>query len=144
MLRSWRLVRRAGASWFRTVLAEIADGVRSVAEADLRTLIKREGLPVPMYNPRLFVGPTFIAAPDAWWPDAGVAVEVESRQWHLSPGDWERTMARAARMGGYGIVVLHFPPRRLETSHGRGGEIRAALVAGSTRRGIDIRALPAR
>jgi hypothetical protein len=98
-----------------------------------------------MYNPRLYAGYTFIAVPDAWWPDAGVVVEVASRQWHLSPGDWEQTMARAARMGGYGIVVLPFPPTRLRNEPRRiAREIRAALVAGSKRGRIDIRALPAR
>jgi hypothetical protein len=38
-----------------------------------------------MHNPSLFAGDTFIAMSDAWCPDAGVAVEIESRQWHLSP-----------------------------------------------------------
>ena len=35
---------------------EVADGVRSSAEGDLRTLVKRERLPEPMYNPRLYAG----------------------------------------------------------------------------------------
>jgi hypothetical protein len=34
----------------------------------------------------------FIAEPDAWWTDAGVAGEIESREWYLSPRDWERTL----------------------------------------------------
>jgi hypothetical protein len=134
-----------GSARLRRVLEEVADGVRSSAEADLRTLIKRERLPDPAYNPRLYAGETFIAVPDAWWPDAGVAVEIESRQWHLSPGDWEQTMARAARMGGYGIVVLHFPPARLRSgSRQVATEIRAALAAGCQRGRLDIRAVPAR
>lgn len=134
-----------GSAGFRRVLGEVADGVRSSAEGDLRTLIKRERLPDPMYNPRLYSGDRFIAVPDAWWPDAGVAVEIESRQWHLSPGDWEQTMARAARMGSYGIVVLHFPPTRLRSEHRHvAREIRAAVEAGRKRGRLDIRALPAR
>jgi hypothetical protein len=79
----------------RLVLAEVADGVRSTAEADLRLLIKRERLPEPLYNPRLYAGETFIAMPDCWWPAFGVAAEVDSREWHLSPADWEKTMAGA-------------------------------------------------
>jgi hypothetical protein len=35
------------------VLEEVADGVRSAAEGDLRKLIKRSGLPEPLYNPDL-------------------------------------------------------------------------------------------
>jgi hypothetical protein len=37
-----------GSARLRRVLAEVADGVRSVAEADLVRLIKRERLPMPM------------------------------------------------------------------------------------------------
>ena len=134
-----------GSARLRQVLEEVADGVRSSAEGDLRTLVRRERLPEPMYNPRLFAGDTFIGVPDAWWPEAGVAVEIESRQWHLSPGDWERTMARAARMSAYGIVVLHFPPRRLVNEPRRvAGEIRAAVEAGRQRGRLSIRARPAR
>jgi len=134
-----------GTAHLRAALAEVADGVRSVAEADLRTLIKREHLPVPMFNPRLFVGESFIAVPDAWWPQACVAVEIESREWHLAPSDWERTLARDAKMSAHGIVVLHFPPRRLRSEpRMAAAEIRSALEAGRGREAHGISALPAR
>jgi hypothetical protein len=98
-----------------------------------------------MYNPRLYAGDCFIAKPDAWWPDAGVAVEIESRQWHLSPTDWERTLARDARMSAHGIIVLHFPPARLHAEPRLvGAEIRSALEAGRRRGRLDIRAVPCR
>src|SRR5215472_1796855 len=97
---------------FRAALAEVADGTRSGPEAELRDLIRKGRLPAPMWNPRLFHGTTFLARPDAWWPDAAIAVEVDSRQWHLSPEDWERTMRRHARMTSLGILVLHFSPRQ--------------------------------
>ncbi|MHB1596002.1 MAG: type IV toxin-antitoxin system AbiEi family antitoxin domain-containing protein [Streptosporangiaceae bacterium] len=77
----------AGSARLRAVLAETAEGVRSAAEGELRALIKRAGLPDPLYNPRLFRDTEFIAMPDAWWPDAAVAVEVDSREWHFSPRD---------------------------------------------------------
>jgi hypothetical protein len=122
----------------RRALAEVAQGARSGAEADLVTLIKRARLPAPMLNPRLFVGDELLAIPDAWWPEAGVAAEVDSQEWHFSPDDWKATMARHARMSARGIIVLHFPPSRIRTA-GRevAAEIRSALAAG---RG---RALPA-
>jgi hypothetical protein len=134
-----------GSARLRQVLEEVADGVRSAAEADLRALIKHERLPDPVYNARLYAGGDFIGAPDAWWAAAGVAVEVDSREWHLSPRDWERTLSRHARMSAHGIVVLHFPPRRLHTERRTAaGEIRSALAAGQNRPRLDIRALPAR
>jgi hypothetical protein len=52
--------------WLRRALAEVADGVRSVAEGDLRDLIIRAELPRPMFNARLFVGRDLLAIPDAW------------------------------------------------------------------------------
>jgi hypothetical protein len=44
-----------GSARLRQALAEVANGVRSSAEADLGTLIKRERLPDPLYNPHLYV-----------------------------------------------------------------------------------------
>jgi hypothetical protein len=139
----------AGPAWgsahLRQVLGEVAEGVRSSAEGDLHRLIKRERIPDPMYNPRLYAGESFIAEPDAWWTDAGVAGEIESREWHLSPQDWERTLARDARMSAHGIIVLHFPPKRLRTEpQVVAAEIRSALAAGRSRGPLDIRAIPAR
>jgi hypothetical protein len=123
-----------GSARLRMVLAEIADGVRSSAESDLRALVRREGLPTPMYNARLYLGAEFIASPDAWWPESGVAAEVDSRQWHLSPADWERTLARHARMSAHGIIVLHYPPRRLRAApRAVAAEISSAIQAGRGR-----------
>ena len=39
----------------RSVLAEVADGVRSAPEADLRHLIKEAGMPMPLFNSRLYL-----------------------------------------------------------------------------------------
>jgi hypothetical protein len=134
-----------GSARLRLVLEEVADGARSAAEAELRALVKRERLPDPLYNPQLYAGGAFIGSPDAWWPHAGVAVEVDSREWHLSPGDWERTLARHARMSAHGIVVLHFPPRRLRAEpRAVAAEIKSALAAGRSRGPLDIRAVPVR
>jgi very-short-patch-repair endonuclease len=69
-----------------------------------------------VFNARLFTADgTFIASADAWWPESGVAAEVDSREWHLSPADWERTMRRHATMSSHGILVLHFTPRQIRS-----------------------------
>jgi len=115
----------------RQALAEVAEGVRSVAEADLRTLIVKARLPTPMFNPRLIVDGEFLAQPDCWWPESGVAGEADSRAWHFSPDAWEQTMARHARMSAHGIIVLHFPPRRIRYQPAEVANIiRRALVSG--------------
>jgi hypothetical protein len=131
----WQLAREldlgpvAGSARLRLALSEVADGVRSVAEADLRALVKQFRLPDPLYNPKLFVAGEFLAMPDAWWPGYGVAAEVESKAWHMSPADWQRTLDRQARMSAEGILVLPFAPVRLRTARQQvAKEIRSALA----------------
>jgi very-short-patch-repair endonuclease len=125
-----------GSALLRTALAEVAQGTRSAPEADLFELIKKGGLPEPLFNPRLFVGQEFLASPDAWWPDYAIAVEVDSREWHLSPESWEKTMRRHARMTARGILVLHFSPRQIRQEADEVlTEIRIALGA---RRGLSV------
>jgi len=120
-----------GSGLLRRALAEVAEGIRSVAEADLRDLIRWAHLPTPLYNPRLLVGEEFLAMPDCWWPESGVAGEADSRAWHFSPDAWEQTMARHARMSAHGIVVLHFPPRQIRSQRRQVADtIRRALAAG--------------
>ncbi len=131
-------------AWLRRTLAEVADGVRSAAEGDLRSLIRAAGLPPPMFNARLYAGPDFLAVADAWWPDAGVAVEVDSREWHLSPENWQRTLRRSTRMNALGINVMHFTPQRIRTEAAEvAGEIRSAPRPDGTGRILAVRTLPA-
>jgi len=134
-----------GSAGLRRVLAEVAGGIRSVAEADFLALITRARLPAPVLNPRLYSGGTFIASPDCWWPEAGVAAEVDSREWHLAPGDWERTLARHARMSSYGIIVLHFTPARIRREpKAVAGMVGAALRAARDRPALPVTTRPAR
>jgi hypothetical protein len=103
-----------GSGLLRKVLAEVGEGVQSAPEAELRDLIKKARLPMPLFNPRLYLpNGTFLGCPDAWWPEAGLAVEIDSKRWHMSPEDWEHTMDRHARFGEHAIVTLHFSPHKL-------------------------------
>ena len=134
---------RRGSAWLRRSLTEVTGGIRSGAEGDFADLIRRCRLPTPMFNARLYAGGIFIAVVDAWWPEAGVVGEVDSRAWHLSPDHWERTMQRHARMSAHGIVVLHFSPNRIRTDPaGVVADIKAALAAGQARPHLAVRALP--
>jgi|SRR5579875_1311834 len=133
-----------GSALLRQALAEIAEGVRSSAEGDLHDLIKTAGLPRPLFNPRLFAGGKLIAVPDCWWPRAGVAAEVDSREWHFSPQDWERTMRRHEVMSAHGIITLHFTPRRIRREPSAvAAAIREAIAAGEDRPPLAIRTTPA-
>jgi len=107
--------RRNGSGFARTALDEVAAGVRSAAEAALRTTLKRSRLLPPVHwNPILLASDgTRLPTPDAWIDEVGLAVEVDSREYHLSPADWERTMDRHNRLARHGAQVLHFPPSQV-------------------------------
>jgi very-short-patch-repair endonuclease len=135
-----RLGPRRGSKPLRMVLAEVADGARSVAESDLLRLIKRARIETPLCNRLVYSGRVFIAKPDMWWPAAGVAVEVDSREWHLLPEQAEETASRHNRMGSYGIIVLHFTPRQIGSQPDWViAEIRSALLTGRKRPPLPLR-----
>ena len=82
---------KQGSAAMRTALADVAAGADSAAEADFINLIKRSGLPEPMYNHKLFIGSEFLAKPDAWWPTAGVPTDLLVQTgWH----DYRHTAPR--------------------------------------------------
>jgi hypothetical protein len=114
-----------GSALARDVLAEVGDGVRSVAEAKARKLVQGLPLPVPIWNPRLVdAAGRFIAVPDAWFDDVAMAWEIDSREWHLSPVDYRRTVERRSAMMAAGVVVMHTQPGSL--AH-RSAEVRSEL-----------------
>ena len=85
-----------GSRALRMALGEVGEGIRSAAEADLKTLIRRSDLERPMYNATLYAADgTFLGIADAWWARAGVVAEVDSRQYHLSPEDYAPTSPAA-------------------------------------------------
>jgi hypothetical protein len=134
----------AGSALLRRAIAEVADGVRSVAEADFRVLIVRSDLPRPVFNARLTdMDGTLIAITDAWWQEAGVAAEVDSRAYHLSAADQDRTTERHDKLTAHGILALHFSPRRIKDDPaGVLREIRQAIEKGLERPPLPVKGLP--
>lgn len=107
---------RKGSPMLRYAMAETADGVRSVAEADLRRLLLRSTvLPKVLWNPHLTAdaGGRTLPTPDGWIVEAGIALEVDSREHHSSPRGWERTLARHNLLARYGALVLHIVPAQI-------------------------------
>jgi very-short-patch-repair endonuclease len=132
-----------GSAFLRAALAEVRVGIRSGPEGDLLILLRRGRLPMPRFNARLYDEKTLIAVADAWWPDAGVAAEVDSREYHYSAEDWQQTMRRHDRLVARGVLVLHFTPARIRAEpQAVAAEIRSALIAGRSRPRLPIRSLP--
>jgi very-short-patch-repair endonuclease len=134
-----------GSAPLRAALTEARDGIRSVTEGDLRTLLKRARIPAPVFNARLYRdGNTLIAVVDAWWEDVGVAAEVDSREYHYNAEDWQRTMQRHDRLVAHGVLLLHFTPRQIRAAPAEVvAQIRAALDAGRGRAPLAITTRPA-
>lgn len=136
---------RHGSALFRMALADVADGIRSTAEADLKDLLVMAKIPLPLFNPALYdKDGTFIARPDAWWPELGIAIEVDSREWHLSPEDHENTLARGRRMGRHQIIVMRFTPKQLRSQAAAvAEEIWRTLEGAQDRPPLNLRTVPA-
>lgn len=134
-----------GSGLMRKALAELGAGIRSSAERDLKLVIDRSSLEKPMYNPRLYTWDrTFIGMPDAWWQRAGVAAEVDSRQYHMSARDYAATMARHNRMEAAGIRLLHFLPSSIYPDRESvRAVLRDAIAAGRRNPELPIIAVPA-
>lgn len=136
----------SGSRFYRVALAEISEGIRSAAEGDMKHLIDKSDLEKPMYNAELYaVDGTFLGIADAWWQRAGVAAEVDSRQYHLSPDDYERTVMRHNRLEAHGINLLHFLPSTLRRkSPAVVADLRGAIESGTNQPPLPIVAIPAR
>jgi hypothetical protein len=109
-------LRLGGTAIPRRVLREVSDGVRSAAEAWAYSLIKRSSLPAPSWNVQIRnQAGRRLAVVDAWWDEIGLAWEIDSKEFHLLPEDYERTLARHSALTAQGVLVVHTPPSRLKS-----------------------------
>lgn len=114
-----RNLRLGGTALPRVVLDEISAGVRSAAEAWARSLINRSPLPSPQYNVLIrSAGGRQLAIVDGWWGDVGLAWQIDSKEFHLSPDDYARTMAQHSALSSEGVMTVHTVPSRLKTDPG--------------------------
>jgi hypothetical protein len=108
---------RRGSALLRQVVEEVADGIRSAPEAQLREIAEESAvLPAVHWNPALTtISGEALPTPDGWIDDAGIALEVDSREHHATPDGWTRTLHRHNVLASHGALVLHFTPRELYT-----------------------------
>lgn len=114
-----------GSALPRQVLAEVSAGARSAAEAAVVDLLRAARCPEPMRNAWLYrADGRFLACVDLWFADVGLAWEIDSREFHLSPEDHERTLERHNALIAAGVPVLRSLPSHLTT---RQAEVLARL-----------------
>ena len=138
-------LERAGTrdmSRLRTALADIRAGSRSVAEIRFRERVAESALPRPQYNVFLRAADgTDIGEVDAWWADAGVSVEIDSREYHFYRADWLRTEAKRSRLLKHGIFPHNIAPVRVANDWDAiCSELKSSLEQGRRRQRLQIAA----
>uniref|UniRef100_A0AAU2JQN9 Transcriptional regulator, AbiEi antitoxin, Type IV TA system n=1 Tax=Streptomyces sp. NBC_00049 TaxID=2903617 RepID=A0AAU2JQN9_9ACTN len=131
-LRSARLLSRPA---IRAAAAELLAGVRSIAEARARDTLTATDLPTPLWNARLHTPDgTFLASPDAYWPDEGVALEIDSAEYHYTRDAWHATLRRRLRLESHGILVVSATPSMIRDTPAEVlTALRALLTLAATR-----------
>ena len=133
--------QRRGSALLRDVLTDLTSGTRSAPEAELRDAVLAWGLPEPLWNPTLSTRDgRIVFVPDGYYPEAGVALEVNSHEYHGYGEAFEATEKRQASLAGLGILVVPITPNRLRLdAPGVMRDIDATLRAASGRPRPDVR-----
>ncbi|RCW43206.1 hypothetical protein DFQ14_10795 [Halopolyspora algeriensis] len=133
-----------GSALCRLVLQEMNANVHSPAEGWAYRLVQGSGLPPMSWNVRLLdPAGRFLGSPDGWIDDVGLAWEIDSLEYHLSPAAYKTTTARHSTMTAAGITVVHTVPSRLrDDPRGVLDELHGACAAARQRPRPHVTALP--
>lgn len=102
----------------RVALKEVDQGARSAPEAELAKELSRSKIlpPVQWNVPLVREDGSPLPTPDGWIDETGIALEVDSREYHLGPQGWQRTLRRHNELSAHGALVLHFTPSEIRRS----------------------------
>ncbi|MEN8650195.1 hypothetical protein ABCR94_06010 [Streptomyces sp. 21So2-11] len=111
LLAELRAAKLGNAPGVANAMEALTAGVRSIAEAQAREALRAGGIPDALWNPTLrTLGGEFLARPDAYWPREGVALEVDSEEFHLGPAEYRATLRRRLRLEAHGVEVVSVAP----------------------------------
>ncbi|WP_327677319.1 type IV toxin-antitoxin system AbiEi family antitoxin domain-containing protein [Kitasatospora sp. NBC_00458] len=118
----------------RAVLDGLLAAEREAVLDRVGALLDEWLLPVPLTGPELRMrGGTYIAVPDLYWPEAGVAVEVDSELRCVSEGEAAWVRGGQHRMEYLGVRVVYVSGARLaDEPDAVGAELREAFRLGGT------------
>jgi hypothetical protein len=101
-----------GSAFFRQALDSLASGAHSGPEADLVAVLEHAGVPDLVCNARLVrADGAFVAIADVWLDDVGVALEVDSVEYHATGDGFAGTVRRNSRYAAAGVLVVAVLPR---------------------------------
>lgn len=126
---------RRGSALLRDAVARVATGARSGPEVDVVALVEAAGIPHVLYNVRLVdASGQLVGIPDAWLDDVGLAVEVDSREFHGAGDGFASTIRRNRRYARAGVTVFTIMPEEVLTHpSGLMHDLQAARAAAAAR-----------
>lgn len=102
---------RNGSAWLRRALSDVLDGAKSIAEAEAIDVLRRCRLPEFEANvPIVTTRGVHIAEADCLWRELRSVMEVDSRAYHFSEEDWDKTRRRHSKLVRHGFSVDHHSP----------------------------------
>jgi hypothetical protein len=107
---------RNGSAWLRRALEDACDGARSIAEAEALDVLRQA--PVPPFEanvPIRTASGVLVGEADCLWRELRAVEEIDSRAYHFSEEDWNRTRRKHRRLARYGISVSHHSPAEVRT-----------------------------
>ncbi|MCA1831704.1 MAG: DUF559 domain-containing protein [Actinobacteria bacterium] len=109
----WRLATlgrsgRRGTIALRELLADRpAKGPQSPLETQVRQLIRKSPLPMPVSQHPVFDAARLVAVVDFAYPDLRIAIEADGYEWHSGKGQWRHDLERRNRLVALGWRVIH-------------------------------------
>ncbi|GAB3963471.1 hypothetical protein [Streptomyces sparsus] len=117
-----------------TTVAGLLEEGRAMAEGRLYDLVRAHHLPQPCWHVdlRLPTGP-HLGGVDAYWPEHGVALELDSRGLHGDGTDagahWAECVRKRETLERLGVTVVHVTPEKLRDSlEQQAAVVRTALM----------------
>ncbi|MFD3807754.1 hypothetical protein ACFWTC_30080 [Streptomyces sp. NPDC058619] len=109
----------------------LAEG-RAIAEDRLYRIVRGFDLPEPVWNVDLRLpGGPHLGGVDAFWPEQGVALEIDTRAPRQGEDEqWSESARKRETLERLGITVLHVTPRKLrDWPEQQAAVVRTALTA---------------
>jgi hypothetical protein len=104
-----------GSAGVREAMRQVGTGAWSPPEFDvLSAMSKSRILPRVWANPKLVTADGMaLPSPDGWIDEVALAIQVQSRQYHLRDADWEGTVATGTVFAEYLVPVLAVTPAQI-------------------------------